>query len=73
MEDGDNIVGHTSNHTHAPSQTNCEVVRIKSSIKDRPEETLDSPQQFLAAALSIALEAASVNLPKLFRLRRTIR
>ena len=73
VEDGDNIVGHTNNHTHAPSQTNCEVVRIKSLIKDRPEETLDSPQQFLPAALSTALEAASVNLSKLFHLRRTIR
>ena len=71
--DGDNIVGHTNGHTHPSSQTNCEVVRIKSSIKDRAEETRHSPQQILAAALSTASEAASVNLPKLDHLRRTIR
>ena len=65
VDDGDKIVGHTNDHAHAPSQTNCEVVCIKSSIKDRAEETRDSPQQILAAALSATSEAASANLPKL--------
>ena len=71
VDDGDNIVGHTNEHIHASSQTNNEVVCIKSSIKDRAEETRDSPQQILPAALSKA--SASVNLPKLEYLRRAIR
>ena len=66
----DNIVDHTNGHTHPPSQTNCEVGRIKISVKDRTQETRGSPQQILTAALFA--EAASVNLSKLDHLR-TIR
>lgn len=73
VDDDDNIVSHTNDHTHPLSQTSCEVVRIKSSIKDRAEETRDSLQQILVPAVSTAPEAASVNLPKLDHLRRTTR
>ena len=58
---------------HSPSQTNCEAVTIKSLIKDRAEETCDSPQQILVVVYSTASDAASLNLPKLDHLRRTIR
>lgn len=44
--DGDKILCHAKDHTRPPSQTNCEAVRIKSSIKGRAEETYHSPNKF---------------------------
>ena len=44
--DGNTILGNTKDHTHTPSQTNFKAVWIKSSIKDRAEETYDSPNKF---------------------------
>ena len=41
-------------HTHPSSDTTCEVVRLKSQIKDRAEATRDAPQQVLSDTLANA-------------------
>lgn len=67
------VVATLNEHTHPPSETKCEVVRLKSQIKDQAETTRDTPQQVLADALGNASETALVNLPRIEHLRRTIR
>ena len=64
-------VGTVNEHTHPPSETKCEVVRLKSLIKDRAETTRDTPQQILADTLANASETAAINLPRIENLRRT--
>ena len=66
-------MGTVNEHTHPPSETKCEVVRLKSLIKDRAETTRDTPQQILADTLANASETAAINLPRIENLRRTIR
>ena len=69
----DEIVGEVNEHTHPPSQTTCEIARLKGHIKDREETTQDAPPQILADALGAASESASINLLRIESLRRTIR
>jgi hypothetical protein len=69
----DDVVGQVNEHTHQPSNSNCEVVRLKSLIKDRSEQTRDNPQQILAETLANASETAATSLPRIEHLRRTIR
>ena len=60
-------------HIHLPSQPEVEILRVKSSIKRRAETTHETGQQILAGELQGLSEVASVNLPSMEHLRRTIR
>ena len=46
------FIEQTNEHTHPPSQTNCEVVKAKASIKPRAETAVDPSRQILADELS---------------------
>ena len=41
-----------NDHTHPPTQTKVEVVKVKASIKRRAETSLDTPQQIITGELS---------------------
>jgi len=69
----ENIIGTFNEHTHPPSDTVCEVNRIKSRIRDLSYITQNPPQQILGEALQGISEDASVNLPAIDHMRRTIR
>jgi len=69
----DRIIGEFNEHTHPPSATKVEVTKIKSSIKNRSENTALPPQHILGDELGHASATAAVNLPRLDHLRRTIR
>ena len=62
----------SNEHTHPPSQTNCEVVKVKVSIKRRAETTADPSRQILADELSAISQTAAVNLQSMDNLRRNI-
>ena len=67
------VVEEINEHTHLPSQPEVEILRVKSSIKRRAETTHETGQQILAGELQGLSEVASVNLPSMEHLRRTIR
>jgi len=69
----ENIIGAFNEHTHPPSDTVCEVNRIKSRIRDLSDTTQNPPQLILGEALQGISEDASVNLPAIDHMRRTIR
>lgn len=69
----DAFIEQTNEHTHPPSQTNCELVKVKAGIKRRAETTADPSRQILADELSAISQTAAVNLPSMDNLRRNIR
>ena len=60
-------------HTHAPSQTEVEVTKVKSRIKRKATTTLETPQQILGTELRNILEGTATSLPVVSTLRRNIR
>ena len=62
-----------NDHTHPPTQTKVEVVKVKASIKRRAETSLDTPQQIITGELEGISEAAAVSLPLMNSIRRNIR
>ena len=60
-------------HSHPPTQTQCEVAAVKSAIKRRAETSNETTQQVLAGELVGVSDAAAANLPPLHHIRRTIR
>ena len=60
-------------HTHAPSQTEVEVTKVKSRIKRKATTTLETPQQILGTELRNISEGAAASLPGISTLRRNIR
>ena len=67
------ILLNRSIHTHPPSQTNCEVSKVRAGIKQRATETVMKNQQILAEQLGKISEGAAIKLPLLENLRRNIR
>ena len=57
-EDGE-FVGQVNEHTHAPSQREVEVTRVKASIKRKANTTTDTPQQILGTELRNISEDAA--------------
>ena len=60
-------------NTHAPSQMEVEVTKIKSRIKRKATTTLKTPQQILGTELRNISEGAAASLPGISTLRRNIR
>ena len=60
-------------HTHAPSQTECQVTKVKASIKRRAKETEETTQQILGTELRNISHGAAANLPLLETLCRYVR
>ena len=49
-------------HTHAPSQTECQVTKVKADIKRRVEETEETTQQILDTGLQNISDGVAANL-----------
>ena len=45
---GNDFVEQTNEHTHPPSQTSCDVEKIKSALKRRAETSNDTSRQILS-------------------------
>ena len=61
-----------SNHTHAPSETKCEISKVRANIKRRATETQHPAQSILERELGGESEATAIKLPALHHIRRTI-
>ena len=69
----DDFLAETNAHTHPPSQTKCEIAKVKANLKRKAETTHDTSRQILAAELQNIPEDAAVNLPSMNTLSRNIR
>ena len=69
----DAFLNQLNEHTHPPSQTRVEAIKIKARIKDREGNTNDTSQQILGAELQNVSEVTAVALPSLNNMRRNIR
>ena len=69
----DAFIEAVNEHSHPPSQTQCEVAMVKAGIKRRAENSNDTTQQVLAGELVGVSEGAAANLPSIQNIRRTIR
>ena len=67
------IIGEGNLHTHAPSQKQVEVAKVKANIKRKAQKTTDTPQQILGAELRNISQDAAANIPSTLTLRRNIR
>ena len=47
----DVIIDHLNQHTHAPNQTRCEVLRVKSRMRRKSERIQETTRQMLTAEL----------------------
>ena len=56
----DEFIDQVNEHTHAPSQTEVEVTKVKSRIKRKTTTTLETPQQILGTELRNISEGAAV-------------
>ena len=69
----DEFLDETHEHTHAPSQTECQVTKVKAGIKRRAEETEETTQQIQGTELRNISDGVAANLPSLETLRRNVR
>ena len=69
----DQFLDEIHEHTHAPSQTECQVTKDKAGIKSRAEETEETTQQILGTELRNVSDGVAANLPSLEILRRNVR
>ena len=60
-------------NTHAPSQTEVELTKVKSRIKRNATTTLETPLQILGTELRNISEGAAASLPGVSTSRRNIR
>ena len=65
-------LGHTNDHTHPPSQTDCAGTKVKANIR-RMAETTEETTQILATELRNVSEGVAANLPLIGTLRRNDR
>ena len=72
-DEAGNSLERINNHTHAPSETKCEIAKVRANIKRRATETQDPAQVILGIELGGISEAAAINLPALHHIRRNIR
>ena len=73
LDEAGNFLGRVNNHTHTPSETKCEIAKVRANIKRRATETQDPAQVILGIELGGISEAAAINLPALHHIRRNIR
>ena len=59
-------------HTHALSQTECQVTKVKAGINRRAEETEETAQQILGTEVRNISDVVAANLPSLETLRRNV-
>ena len=69
----DEYIGMNNAHTHPPSQTQAEVVKVQAAMKRRAETTEETTQQILASSLINISEGAAAIIPSVGSLRRNIR
>ena len=69
----DEIIGEVNLHTHAPSQTQVEVAKVKANFKRKAYTTTDTPQQILGAELRNISHDAAASIPSTSTMRRNIR
>ena len=50
-------------HTHTPSQTECQVTKVKADIKRRVKETEETTQKILDTELQNISDGVAANLP----------
>ena len=65
LDEAGNFLERINNHTHAPSETKCEIAKVRANIKRRATETQDPAQVILGIELGGISEAAAINLPAL--------
>ena len=68
----DEFLDEIHEHTHAPSQTECQVTKVKAGIKRRAEETEETTQQILGTEPRNISDGVAANLPSLETLRRNV-
>ena len=73
LDEAGNFLERINNHTHAPSETKCEISKVRANIKRKATETQDLAQAILERELGGESEAAAINLPALHHIRRIIR
>ena len=73
FDEAGNLLERINNHAHAPSETKCEIAKVRPNIKRRATETQDPAQVILGIEFGGISEAAALNLPALRLIRRNIR
>ena len=73
LDEAGNFLERINYHTHAPSETKCEIAKVRANIKRRATETQDPAQVILGIELGGISEAAAINLPALHHITRNIR
>ena len=72
LDGAGNFLERINNHTHAPSETKCEIAKVRANIKRRATETQDPAQVILGIELGGISEAAAINLPAMHHIRRNM-
>ena len=73
LDEAGNFLERINYHNHAPSETKCEIAKVRANIKRRATETQDPAQVILGIELGGISEAAAINLPVLHHIRRNVR
>ena len=73
LDEAGNFLVRINIHTHALSETKCEIAKVRANIKGRATETQDPAQVMLGIKLGGISEAAAFNLQALHHIRRNIR
>ena len=61
LDEAGNFLERINYHTHAPSETKCEIAKVRANIKRRATEIQDHAQVILGIELGVILEAAAIN------------
>lgn len=67
------IIGYTNTHNHAPDKSRKEALIARARMKAEAIETYNSSQQIITGNVHSLSESASVKLPHVSAIRRTIR
>ena len=73
LDEAGNFLERINNHILAPSETKCEIAKVRANIKRRATETQDPAQVLLGRVLGEISKIAAINLPALHHIRRNIR
>ena len=70
---GNDVVGMSNEHTHAPDTGRPEALRVREAIKHRAIETVETPQQIITQGIDNISDQAAVKLPAIRHIRRGVR
>ena len=70
---GDQVVGQSGEHTHAPDIGRPEALNVRQSIKRRAIDTAEAAQQVLSQEMENISDQAAVKLPAIRNIRRCVR